>query len=1286
MITPCTARACATALFAVLLATSATAQDPSALPPNVLPVRVVVGEDGTVSVYETGGQQGLDLVRAPADPQPAGPTIRLRQRSGSTDARRALDLAGDEPGEDGALVATRLAPAASGGIARRAGDPAAAGKSARNLPNLGVYLGTGAYNTYLYDALDRTIEVWSTIANFSDVGAGFFEVGWYLSADKELAFDDIPFASGAVASLEAGSTTIVHAKASLDGVPRIVPGTYFILIVADYRNYLAESDETDNDASYLDPIDYAVNSRPNLRDYSGAGYTYYTYHSTNHVLRVSVAAANFGDVTATRFGVGWFLSADTEITTSDYLIAARMVTDLEPQEYVPLSVSAYLGGLAVPPGVYYVGIVMDYQDEVEESNENDNTVRFIESFPYRVSGLPNLYVYTGSGSTNWLTYYTSTRVLEFYNSVANDGSERSDAFKMGWYLSTDPLAAPKGILLATSTIPSLGVFTFTTRSGWVDLDAFSEVIGPGEYYFVVFADQADQVNEVNEADNFAYYDYAFDFGPDIELELHLVSDPSGVRNSADPGVKKTTFQTGETVRVTLRATNTSESVPIQVALSLFGPDGSVAYESALVGANSTADSPLMQDETDYYSFDWRVPSRADSGVYSLGASIHPEWSTDLIYDTTLPGPVTAFDTGWILADKFQVVPLPRRLVSLTWEDASGQEVSQVNEGQEVFLRLRTAGYADGESVHAHLFEHPSDVRVETKTLVVQGNRARAGWVAAVRGDSASTEYYFLVGAERSSSLTVQRCAVPAAPPRLVPADGATDVGLAPELAWEAVEGASGYRVQVATAGDFTDASVVVDDTVASAAYVVPPGRLERGARYHWRVRSVNACGEGAWSEPWSFDTIAAQLALSGALRACRSGAPVAGVVVQVSGEADAEAATGDDGAYRVEVAAGRVFTITPTMPAETPANGGITTLDLALARRHILGTATLDAPCQVVAADVNASASVTTLDVALMRRLILGVDEGSAAGSRWTFMNADQVFDEPGAPFPYEAVRRYDRPTADLDGQDFIAVKRGDVDGSWAAPGGVPLRAQAAVRNASQGGAGGPVLVLRLDEGIERAGRHVTVPVRAYGFRDVGGVQLTVEWDARGLAFEEIAGGGLPGFGGEHVGLGRVDEGLLPLAWDESKGGGLTLPDGAVLFTLRFRVADGVTAPVRVKLGSAVTPAAAHRSGDLSTVGVETVEAVVETGDVPVRFALDPNYPNPFNPETLIRYTIPEEAEVVLEVYDGLGRRVEALVAARQPAGAYEVRFEAADLPSGVYYCRLKAGGQVAVRAMLLLK
>lgn len=99
------------------------------------------------------------------------------------------------------------------------------------------------------------------------------------------------------------------------------------------------------------------------------------------------------------------------------------------------------------------------------------------------------------------------------------------------------------------------------------------------------------------------------------------------------------------------------------------------------------------------------------------------------------------------------------------------------------------------------------------------------------------------------------------------------------------------------------------------------------------------------------------------------------------------------------------------------------------------------------------------------------------------------------------------------------------------------------------------------------------------------------------------------------------------------------------------------------------------------------INGVEEEGAVrPGEMHLTRNYPNPFNPSTNIRYTLGSRQLISLKVYDMLGREVAVLVNEEKPAGTYEAVWNAHSLPTGVYFCRLRAGIHEETRKMLLLK
>jgi photosystem II stability/assembly factor-like uncharacterized protein len=112
-------------------------------------------------------------------------------------------------------------------------------------------------------------------------------------------------------------------------------------------------------------------------------------------------------------------------------------------------------------------------------------------------------------------------------------------------------------------------------------------------------------------------------------------------------------------------------------------------------------------------------------------------------------------------------------------------------------------------------------------------------------------------------------------------------------------------------------------------------------------------------------------------------------------------------------------------------------------------------------------------------------------------------------------------------------------------------------------------------------------------------------------------------------------------------------------------------------------------NGSEPAVGTFTVGASTATGGGstrPTAYALEASYPNPFHAATTIRFALPERADVDLEVYDVLGRRVARLVGEAREAGLHEVRWDAAGFASGTYLVRLSTDAFTSTRRVLLVR
>jgi len=153
------------------------------------------------------------------------------------------------------------------------------------------------------------------------------------------------------------------------------------------------------------------------------------------------------------------------------------------------------------------------------------------------------------------------------------------------------------------------------------------------------------------------------------------------------------------------------------------------------------------------------------------------------------------------------------------------------------------------------------------------------------------------------------------------------------------------------------------------------------------------------------------------------------------------------------------------------------------------------------------------------------------------------------------------------------------------------------------------------------------------------------------------------------------DELLIGFAGAQASGAG----EGAIL-QVRFEALNGGSAPFSLDK-------VALNGGRIQANPVAQVVSPV----LPQAFALLQNWPNPFNPETTLRYTLPEASQVRLEVYDMIGQKVQTLVSERQEAGAYQVQWSGRDdsgraAASGLYFYHIEAGSFSQTRKMSLVR
>ena len=100
----------------------------------------------------------------------------------------------------------------------------------------------------------------------------------------------------------------------------------------------------------------------------------------------------------------------------------------------------------------------------------------------------------------------------------------------------------------------------------------------------------------------------------------------------------------------------------------------------------------------------------------------------------------------------------------------------------------------------------------------------------------------------------------------------------------------------------------------------------------------------------------------------------------------------------------------------------------------------------------------------------------------------------------------------------------------------------------------------------------------------------------------------------------------------------------------------------------------------------EVLPVSEELVEIPTTYKLFQNFPNPFNPTTTIKYSIPKSGIVSIKIYNTVGEQVASLVNKEQEIGNYEIKFDATFFSSGIYFYQLKSEDFIETKKMILIK
>jgi hypothetical protein len=403
---------------------------------------------------------------------------------------------------------------------------------------------------------------------------------------------------------------------------------------------------------------------------------------------------------------------------------------------------------------------------------------------------------------------------------------------------------------------------------------------------------------------------------------------------------------------------------------------------------------------------------------------------------------------------------------------------------------------------------------------------------------------------------------------------------------------------------------------------------------------------------------AASATIAGAIQT-ESKVTVEGVQVNLSGQSQKNFATGVNGNYVFSnLTKGMDYTVTPSL--NKGFLNGVSTYDLILISKHILGNQPLNTPYKLIAADVNNSKSITTLDMIQLRKLILNIEPSFPSNQSWRFVDASYTFPNPSNPWvaSFPEVKNVNDLTGSLSA-NFVAIKVGDVNGNA-----IANSAQGSVRNLTAN------LGIEVPDMNMVAGNEYKVDFTAADLNGVEGFQFTLNLDKKGLELVDIVSGIA---GEEHFGI-FTEEGVITASWNgESKGG--------VLFSLVFRAKTNTTLSEVLNLNSRYTAAEAYKGGGVMNVGLN-----FNASKSSANYALYQNTPNPFAGETVIGFNLPVAGEATLTIQDVTGRTLK-VINGQYAKGYNQVNIKSNELTAtGVLTYTLKAADYTLTKKMIVVE
>ena len=216
-----------------------------------------------------------------------------------------------------------------------------------------------------------------------------------------------------------------------------------------------------------------------------------------------------------------------------------------------------------------------------------------------------------------------------------------------------------------------------------------------------------------------------------------------------------------------------------------------------------------------------------------------------------------------------------------------------------------------------------------------------------------------------------------------------------------------------------------------------------------------------------------------------------------------------------------------------------------------------------------------------------------------------------------------------------------------------------------------------------QGGMTVDVPIVLNTTNPLAGIQISLNYDSDSMTpGEPITTERSAGMSVAH----NIDSGTVLLLVYDVAGKTIGPGSGPVLH-IPFTISQKAEGPREIVFREVIL---ADEQANAVPTEVKSAHITIEKA-LPTEYALVQNFPNPFNPETVIEYQLPEDSYVTITIYNVLGQEIRRLVDERMPGGFYTVVWDGTNglgeyVASGIYFFRMQAGDFISVRKMMMLK